>query len=110
MNQNLIFRIEVQEGRGYGTGVQALVCSATFAGETKPTQFSVGRDTHLWATTLQWGITKPQLRKASSVGQNTCKVVVSTKDGNKLGWLVLDLRKAKLNSLYSDKDSAEGKP
>eukprot|EP00798_Chlamydomonas_sp_ICE-L_P005677 gene5677-3537_t len=108
VNQNLIFRVEVQEGRGFGSQLHALVCSATFISNVKPTQFSVGRETHLWNTPLQWGLTKSQLRKASSAGQSNCKVVVSSKDGAKLGWFLLDLRKAKLNHQYKKEGEEQG--
>jgi hypothetical protein len=100
---NFIFKLEVHEGRNFGSTPQAIVCSATFAGETKYTTYSVGGDLHAWNSTLQWVVTKQQLRKLSSLGSNSCKVQCLRKDGSnldKLGWVVLDTRSAKLQHRY----------
>lgn len=113
MESNLIFRVVVQEGKGFGNELQALFCSATFGDITRNTPFSVGKDKHTWNTLLQWSTSKQQVRRLSSAGQNTCKVTVTRKDGNKLGWVVLDLRKAKLNNQYSKEEGGrcqKGRP
>lgn len=100
MADSCLFKVEIQEGRGFGPEVQALACTATFAGEPKTTPFSVGRDAHTWNVALQWRVGKQALRRLATTGQNTCKVVVSRKDGAKVGWFVLDLRSAKLHHQY----------
>lgn len=104
MSDNLILKVVVQEGKGFGINLQALVCAVTFGGETKQTTYSVAKDHHVWNITLQWSCTKQQLRRLSSLGQTTCKLVCMKKDESKVGWLVLDLRKAKLNNQYSKED------
>ncbi len=101
-NDEFIFRIDVFEGRGFGMEPQALNCVATFGGESKPTPFSVGRDSHVWDCALQWRVTRKQLRDLSSLGQSGCKVVLNARGRDKpVGWFLLDTRKAKLNAQYS---------
>jgi len=52
MTDNFILKVQVLEGKGFGDDVQALLCSAGFAGETKQTQYSVNSNTHIWNSTL----------------------------------------------------------
>lgn len=100
-----ILKVDILDGRGFGQDVQALVCSATFAGETKTSTYSVAGDCHVWNSTLLWGLDKDQLRKLQSSGVSNCKLTVLRKDGVRLGWVVLDLRTAKLQHQYK-KDPA----
>jgi centrosomal protein CEP120 len=95
-----ILSIHIQEGRSFGPELQAVSCAATFAGETKLTPYSVGRETHTWNVNLQWRITVDQFRRLSSLGQKDCKVVLTAKDGTKLGWFLVDMRAAKLQAQY----------
>lgn len=105
-----IFRADIQEGRNFGPDVQAVVCAATFAGDTKLTPYSVGRENHTWNVSLQWKISHSQFRRLLSLGQKDCKVVCSNKDGAKLGWFLLDLRTAKLQHQYKKEDGEEKGP
>ncbi len=98
--RSYILSVTLQEGKGFGPDVQAIVCAATFAGETKLTPYSVGRDAHVWNTTLQWRLTLDHFRRLSAQGQKDCKVVLTTKDGTKLGWFLVDVRAAKLQAQY----------
>ncbi|GFR45270.1 hypothetical protein Agub_g6376 [Astrephomene gubernaculifera] len=95
-----ILSVNIQDGKAFGPDLQAVVCAATFAGETKLTPYSVGRDTHVWNTTLQWRVTLDQFRRLTSLGQKDCKVVLTNKDGTKLGWFLVDIRAAKLQAQY----------
>ncbi len=99
--------VDVLEGKGFGPEVQALKCVATFGGEAKETPYSVSKDAHVWSCSLQWRVTRQQLRKLSSVGQSNCKIVVKGREGDKaLGWIVLDTRKAKINPIQSGHEGA----
>ena len=103
----------MHEGRYFpGPEVHAVRVAATFAGDTKYTQYSISREQHAWGTELKWLINKAQLRRLSSVGQNSCKLVVWAKKGDtdqeKLGWLILDLRSAKLNKHYHQAEPSTG--
>ncbi|GLI70596.1 hypothetical protein VaNZ11_015526 [Volvox africanus] len=99
-DRTYILSITIQDGKAFGPDLQAVACAATFAGETKLTPYSVGRDTHVWNTTLKWRITMDQFRRLTSLGQKDCKVVLSNKDGTKLGWFLVDVRAAKLQAQY----------
>jgi hypothetical protein len=70
------------------------------AGESKSTQYSVSTDAHVWNCSLTWRISKDELRKAQASGSSHCKLTVLRKDGSKLGWAVVSLRSAKLQSQY----------
>lgn len=90
-------------GKGFGPEIQALICSGTFAGETKTTAYSVNTDTHTWGSgsTLMWEIDdRDQLRRLQASGASSCKLSVLRKDGTRLGWVVLDLRTAKMHHQY----------
>eukprot|EP00878_Enallax_costatus_P042222 GHUV01049389.1.p1 GENE.GHUV01049389.1~~GHUV01049389.1.p1 ORF type:complete len:116 (-),score=25.81 GHUV01049389.1:187-534(-) len=100
MSDNSIFRVQVLEGRGFGEDPQTLLCTAQFACETKSTQYSVNTDTHIWNSTLSWSLSREELRKAHASGSTHCKVSVLRKDGTRLGWVVVSLRSAKLQSQY----------
>lgn len=108
MDNSLIFRVVIQEGKGFGFQVQALFCSVTFGKETLTTPYSIATDKHSFNSSLKWSTNKQQLRKLSAAGQGVCKVTVQRKDGSKFGWLVLDLRQAKLNNQYSKEAGAHG--
>lgn len=95
-----LFKVHVHEGRGFGSAPQALICSATFAGEAKTTSYSVASDCHTWNSALAWALDKDAARKATS-----CKLNILRKDGLRLGWVLIDLRAAKLQHQYN-KDSA----
>ncbi|KAG2432446.1 hypothetical protein HXX76_008792 [Chlamydomonas incerta] len=95
-----ILSINFLDGKGFGPELQAVTCAATFAGETKLTPYSVGREAHVWNTTMQWRVTMDQFRRLSALGQKDCKVVLSAKDGTKLGWFLIDMRAAKLQAQY----------
>jgi centrosomal protein CEP120 len=102
-DEPLVLRIHVHEGRGFGGSSAtngsppiALLCSAAFCRETKSTPYSVGGDSHAWNSTLTWSISKEAARRLSS-----CKVQVLRQDGVRMGWLVLDLRSARLQQQYS---------
>ncbi|EFJ47447.1 hypothetical protein VOLCADRAFT_117862 [Volvox carteri f. nagariensis] len=99
-DRTYILSINIQDGKAFGPDLQAVACAATFAGETKLTPYSVGRDTHIWNTTLQWRVTMDQFRRFTALGQKDCKVVLSNKDGTKLGWFLVDIRAAKLQAQY----------
>lgn len=104
-DDKFVLRVELQEGRGFGFELQALSCTATFGGEAKSTPFSVGKDAHAWHSTLQWRVTRQQLRALSNSGQAQCKVTVNKKGQDRaLGWFVLDTRKARLNADYKKTD------
>lgn len=100
MSDQYIFRVQVLEGRGFGEDPQTLLCTAQFAGESKTTQYSVNTDTHIWNSTLNWSVSREELRKAQASGSTHCKVSVLRKDGTRLGWVVVSLRSAKLQSQY----------
>lgn len=107
--RNYILSLHLQDGKAFGPDAQAVLCSATFAGDTRVTPYSVGRDTHVWNVTLQWRLALDHYRRLTSLGQKDCKVVLSTKDGEKLGWLLVDLRAAKLAHQYKkDEGACEG--
>ncbi|GIL95926.1 hypothetical protein Vretimale_1840, partial [Volvox reticuliferus] len=99
-DRTYILSITIEDGKAFGPDLQAVACAATFAGETKLTPYSVGRDTHVWNTTLKWRVTMDQFRRLTSLGQKDCKVVLSNKDGTKLGWFLVDVRAAKLQAQY----------
>lgn len=103
-----ILSISFLDGKGFGPELQAVTCAATFAGETKLTPYSVGRETHVWNTTMQWRVTMDQFRRLSALGQKDCKVVLSAKDGTKLGWFLIDMRAAKLQAQYKKDDGRGG--
>ena len=69
-----LFSVDLIEGRGFGFELQALSLVATFGGESKETPYSVAKDAHVWRSTLQWRVTRQQLRKLSANGQSQCKV------------------------------------
>ncbi|WIA21573.1 hypothetical protein OEZ85_000765 [Tetradesmus obliquus] len=94
------FKVQVLEGRGFGEEPQALLCCAAFAGDSKSTQYSVSTDAHVWNCSLTWRVSKDELRKAQASGSSHCKLTVLRKDGSKLGWAVVSLRSAKLQSQY----------
>jgi len=100
MSDNYILRVQILEGKGFGDDVQALLCSAGFAGEAKQTQYSVNSNADTWNSTLTWSIRKDELRKAQATGSSHCKISVLGKDGTQLGWVVISLRSAKLQSQY----------
>jgi hypothetical protein len=101
---DLLLKVVVFEGKGFSSTLQALCCTCSFGGAELSTPFSVGRDVHDWqASTFLWKTSRDQLRKLSSAGQHHCKVVVTGKDAkHKVGWILLDLRRAKLNNRSSD--------
>lgn len=70
------------------------------AGDSKSTQYSVSTDAHVWNCSLTWRVSKDELRKAQASGSSHCKLTVLRKDGSKLGWAVVSLRSAKLQSQY----------
>jgi hypothetical protein len=105
-DRNYVLRVHIQDGKGFGPETQAVACTAMFAGEAKTTPYSVGREAHVWNVTLQWRLTLDNYRRLTSLGQKDCKVVLTAKDGDKLGWFVLDLRAAKLQHQYK-KDEGE---
>ncbi|GIL42344.1 hypothetical protein Vafri_350 [Volvox africanus] len=105
-DRTYILSITIQDGKAFGPDLQAVACAATFAGETKLTSYSVGRDTHVWNTTLKWRVTMDQFRRLTSLGQKDCKVVLSNKDGTKLGWFLVDVRAAKLQAQYKKTEGA----
>lgn len=107
MSDKYIFRVQVLEGKGFGEDPQTLLCSAQFAGEVKTTQYSVNTDAHIWNSTLTWGIGREELRKAQASGSSHCKITVLRKDGTRLGWVVVSLRSAKLQSLYRSDPQGE---
>lgn len=109
MSGNYIFKLDVLEARGLGPELQALCASANFAEEGKATAYEVASDAFTFGTTLQWVVTKPKLRKMANSGTNTCKVTLLRKDGTKLGFVVLDLRTAKLQHEYKDKKGSGGR-
>ena len=87
-----VFRVDVLDGRGFGSDPQALLCSASLAGDTKSTPYAVNHaDSHVWNSILAWGMDADAARKATS-----CKLSIVRRDGIRLGWVVLDLRAAKL--------------
>ncbi|KAF6263813.1 hypothetical protein COO60DRAFT_344977 [Scenedesmus sp. NREL 46B-D3] len=95
-----LFKVQVLDGRGFGEEPQALLCCASFAGDSKSTQYSVSTDAHVWNCSLTWRISKDELRRAQASGSSHCKLTVLRKDGSKLGWAVISLRSAKLQSQY----------
>lgn len=104
---NSIFTVQVLEGKGFGDEPQTLLCCAAFAGETKTTQYSVNTDAHIWNSTLTWSISRDELRKAQATGSSHCKITVLRRDGTKLGWTVVSLRSAKLQSQYKSDTQGE---
>jgi hypothetical protein len=122
IDDGLVFRVCVHEGVGFGPQLSALLCQVALGQSTRHTPFSVQRDRHTWDTTLVWSLTKQQWRRLSSTGQFVCKVSVLERESGgrpapssprpdslqgltRLGWIVLDLRRAKLNLQY---DKAQG--
>ena len=105
-DRNYILSVHIQDGKGFGPDAQAVACTALFAGEAKTTPYSVGREAHVWNVTLQWRLTLDHYRRLTSLGQKDCKVVLTAKDGDKLGWFVLDLRAAKLQHQYKKDEGA----
>jgi hypothetical protein len=104
-HMELVLRVVVFEGKGFGNTLQALRCTASLGEAELSTPFSVGRDVHDWhAAVLSWKtLSRDHLRKLSSAGQYHCKVVVTGKDArDRVGWVLLDLRRAKLNNRSSD--------
>jgi centrosomal protein CEP120 len=100
-----IFRLDIIEGKDFGFDVQALRCSIVFGGERKDTPFSVAKDKHIWNFTLEWRATRQQIRALQASGKSQCKITVLKKDQEKsLGWVLLDTRKAKLNSVHNDQE------
>lgn len=114
-----IFRVTVHEGRGLGAPgpsgpgneLQALAVTASLAGEVKATPFSVGADAHRWGAALEWGLDARALRRQSISGGGAapthCKLSVERRDGRRLGWVVLDLRTAKMNAQYGRGEEGE---
>ncbi|KXZ48687.1 hypothetical protein GPECTOR_26g590 [Gonium pectorale] len=49
-----------------------------------------------------------QFRRFTSQGQKDCKVVLSSKDGTKLGWFLVDVRAAKLQAQYKKAEADDG--
>ncbi len=90
-----VFRIHVHEGKAFGNSPQALACSVEFVGLTKATPYSVATDTHTWNSSLVWSVDKELARRITSV-----KLNVLRRDGQRLGWVVLNLRNAKLQHTY----------
>lgn len=110
-----MFRVHVYDGINLGPDLQALVCQVSLGDSTRSTAFSVGRDKHSFAATpLHWSTSQSQWRRLASSGQFTCKVTLykktssgklhgspSEQDLTRIGWVVLDLRQAKLNKQYN---------
>ncbi len=115
MDQHLVFRVTIHEGVNFGRELQALVCHVTLGDSTRSTAFSVERGKHSFSSTpLQWITSSAHWRRLTSSGQFICRVTVLKKtssaklkgspadqDLTRLGWVVLDLRQAKLNKNYS---------
>ncbi|GAX73423.1 hypothetical protein CEUSTIGMA_g875.t1 [Chlamydomonas eustigma] len=100
-----VFRLDIIEGKDFGFDVQALRCSVVFGGEQKDTPFSIAKDRHIWNFTLEWRATRQQMRALQASGRSQCKITVLKKDQDKsLGWVLLDTRKARLNSVYKDQE------
>lgn len=101
-SERQVFQIHIVEGKGFGSAPQALQCSAALAGEAKATPFSVSTDAHAWNSMLAWTLERDEARHAKS-----CKLSVTRKDGLRLGWIVLDLRSAKLQHQYKTEPAGE---
>lgn len=46
---------------------------------------------------LQWTIDSEKLRRAAAKGAGNCKVKIESEEGAMHGWVVIDMRSARLN-------------
>jgi hypothetical protein len=127
--RSLLFRVHVREGVDFGPELQALTCKVTLGSSRRWTPCCMQRDRRAsFDTLLQWAVTRQQWRRLSSQGQFFCKVevfqhkpgaggagqggggAIASNNGDTpqpgtadkpLGWVVLDLRQAKLNHQYN---------
>lgn len=106
MSPNHLLKVDIVEGRNFGSSSDGFYCSALFASEAKETALSSGpTENPVWKTVLQWGVDNKHLRELNSTGNSTCKLTFAASDGRKIGWVVLDLRTARLNHSKKSKKS-----
>lgn len=104
-----VFEVRIFQGRRFPRELSALLLSATFAGETKFKSVVKGTTRTAWNSPLQlsWQLDTEQLRAVNNSGNCNCKLTCSdVSNGNSLGWVVMDLRTAKLNG--AKRDAGEG--
>ncbi|GMH41711.1 hypothetical protein BSKO_09621 [Bryopsis sp. KO-2023] len=96
--------LNVLRGRKFAPGVSSIRVSASFARDSKTTGFAHGngRDGFVWACVLQWKIDIDSFRKASAQGVGNCKVVVEGEQNEIHGWIIIDMRSAKMNAIRAD--------
>ena len=100
-----VFTVRINEGRKFPKEISGVLLSATFAGETKFTSVVKGSTRTKFESTLQlaWEVDSEELRHVGNSGTTACKLTASdVSNGNSLGWVVLDLRTAKLNGARKD--------
>jgi hypothetical protein len=93
-----LLTVEIIEGRNFAFDSSPVTAIAVFANDTKSSLASRGSPgAPLWDSVLQWRVSSKKLRELSSLGTSHCKVSFGDLEGRRLGWIVLDMRTAKLN-------------
>eukprot|EP00887_Chlorella_sp_A99_P007284 scaffold2.g7284.t1 len=95
-------RLCVRVGRGRDFPPQAgedLVCVATYRGQVQRSAPATGGPVEpAWDATYEWEVEPRELRGADAGAGSQCKLEFERADGRKVGWVVVDLRSAKLNA------------
>lgn len=90
--------VQLGSGRNFPSHGEGLACVATFGGQTQQSAPAVGSGAHpAWHAAFVWELEPRELRSLEASGA-LCKLDFVRADGRKVGWLVLDLRAAKLNA------------
>ena len=87
-----LLRVRVLGDRGFSSEWGKLTASVSFAGDVKSAP--LGGE----ASLLFGPISRPELRKLRATGAGECKLTVMGESGERLGWVILDLRSARLRA------------
>lgn len=105
--------VQLGEGRGFPEPERAaagdengarVVCLAAVDGQARRAVSAAGDPVApVWNCQLEWALSAAQLRALEAAGGGQCKLTFALEDGRRLGWVVLDLRSAKLAARHSRK-------
>ncbi|CAD7696408.1 unnamed protein product [Ostreobium quekettii] len=102
-----VLTLLVSRGRRFPPSLGPLRVTANFARDARATELCArppgAGDAVRWNAEMVWRVEAGRLRRAvTSRGLATCKVVAEGAGGERLGWVVIDLRAAKMNALRTD--------
>uniref|UniRef100_A0A061QYS2 Centrosomal protein CEP120 n=1 Tax=Tetraselmis sp. GSL018 TaxID=582737 RepID=A0A061QYS2_9CHLO len=99
------FLVRILGGQHFPREVNNILLCLTFGGESQFKTISKGVSKTTWSSALEltWVISAEKLRNITNSGTTSCKLTCSdVGSGAPLGWVVLDLRTAKLNANRKD--------